>query len=270
MPHRLVPPLPAHARETLVRFLRAQVEGSGASGVVVGLSGGVDSATAATLAVEALGRERVQAFYLPDAPGTDGVAGEVRHFAEGIGLSLAELDLGPWIDRLSSDLPELSDRRVLGNVKARLRMVALYAKANARGSLVLGTGNKSELLLGYFTKYGDGGADLLPLGDLYKTPLYTLARELGVPEPILARPPTAGLYAGQTDEEELGAPYALLDAILYGLERVWEPSEIAKELSVPLERVLPVVDRVERNRHKRRLPPIPKLGLRTVGLDWRD
>lgn len=167
-------------------------------------------------------------------------------------------------------LPELVDRVALGNVKARIRMIVVYALARERRRLVAGTGNKSEILLGYFTKYGDGGADLFPIGDLYKTELRALAAELGLPSAIRERPPTADLWEGQTDEGELGISYDDVDRILYGLEQLRSEAEIAAVTGFPLERVHAVVERVRRNRHKRRTPPIPKVGLRTVGIDWRD
>ena len=270
MPGRLAVVLPPRARETLVRFLPGQVDQATASGVVVGLSGGVDSALAASLAAEGLGPERVHAFSLPDENTPPALRSEVKEFAAHLGIPLREVSLEPWFAALGKDLPELSDRTGGGNARARLRMIALYAHARAHQALVLGTGNKSEILLGYFTKFGDGGADLLPLGDLYKTAVYALSRDVGLPSGILARPPSAGLYPGQTDEEELGEPYATLDPILRGLEELCEPEAIARELKLPLPRVLAVARRVDANRHKRRLPPIPKLGLRTVGLDWRD
>jgi NAD+ synthase len=270
MPGRLVVTLPPRTEETLVRFLRAQVAQASAEGVVVGLSGGVDSALVARLACEALGPERVRALSLPDENTPPELRSEVGRYARTLGVSLREVSIGPWFAALRQDLPELSDRTGGGNARARLRMIALYACAGAHRDLVLGTGNKSEILLGYFTKFGDGGTDLLPLGDLYKTAVYALARTLELPPSILDRPPSAGLYPGQTDEQELGEPYTILDPILLGLEELWEPEAIARELDLSLPRVLAVARRVDAARHKRRLPPIPKLGLRTVGLDWRD
>ncbi len=270
MPGRLNVVLPARSRETLVRFLSSQVAQAGAAGAVVGLSGGVDSALVASLARESLGPERVFALSLPDENTPPSLRAEVESYAHLLGLPFREVSLAPWFAALRQDLPELAERTGGGNARARLRMIALYAEARARRALVLGTGNKSEVLLGYFTKFGDGGADLLPLGDLYKTAVYSLAREMGLPKTVLERAPSAGLYPGQTDEEELGEPYTVLDPILRGLEELWEPEAIARELDLPLPRVLRVVHRVESSRHKRRLPPIPKLGLRTVGLDWRD
>ena len=149
-------------------------------------------------------------------------------------------------------------------------MTVLYAVARERQLLVAGTGNKSELLLGYFTKYGDGGVDLLPIGDLYKTDVRAIAEELGLPSAVRARPPTAGLWEGQTDEDELGISYADLDPILNGIEQLRPPEEIASATGVPLDRVREIEARVLEFRHKRRMPPVPKVRLRTIGIDWRE
>jgi NAD+ synthase len=162
------------------------------------------------------------------------------------------------------------DRRSRGNVKARLRMVALYAEANRRGALVLGTGNKSELLTGYTTKWGDSGCDLLPIGDLYKTQVRALAEELELPAAFLRKTPSAGLWPGQTDEGELGIGYGELDQILMGLELKMSDRDIARRTKLPAQEVAEVRARLTTTSHKRRLPLVCKLGLRTVGLDWRE
>jgi len=266
----LVPSLPPHAADTIGRFLRAHALTPPAAGVVIGLSGGIDSALTARLARDALGPEHVLGVLLPDAGFPPALRAETEAFAEALGIEHRTIAIDPAEAGVRAIVPELSDRVDVGNVKARLRMIALYAIARPRGRLVAGTGNKSELLVGYFTKYGDGGADLLPLGDLYKTEVRALAAELGLPPAVLDRPPTAGLWAGQTDEGELGLPYAELDQILVGLEQLLPEEAIADRTGIPLDRVHAVVGRVRASRHKRRLPPIPKLGLRTVGLDWRE
>ncbi len=266
----LVPRLPSHAEETIHRFLRAHALSGGADGVLVGLSGGIDSALVARLARDALGPGHVLGVLLPDIRFADELRRETEEYARSLGIVHRTVPIQPLVDAFRQSLPELGDRVALGNVMARVRMTVDYAIARERRLLVAGTGNKSEILLGYFTKYGDGGVDLLPVGDLYKTELRELARKLGLPEAILERPPTAGLWEGQTDEGELGISYDDADQILYGLEQVRTPEEIATTTGFPLSRVLEVVARVERNRHKRRPPPIPKIGLRTVGLDWRD
>ncbi|HTT72566.1 MAG TPA: NAD+ synthase [Thermoplasmata archaeon] len=265
----LVPKLPAHAEATIHRFLRAHAGGP-RDGVVLGLSGGIDSALCARLARDALGADHVLGALLPDAAYPAPLRAETEAFADALGIDHVTIPIAPIEAAYRAELADLTDRVDVGNLKARIRMGIWYALARPRRRLVLGTGNKSELLLGYFTKYGDGGVDLLPIGDLYKTEVRELARRLELPAPILARPPTAGLWEGQTDEEELGLPYAALDRILTGLEQLLPEREIAARTGLPPEVVRGVVARVEGSRHKRRMPPIPKLALRTVGLDWRE
>jgi NAD+ synthase len=266
----LVPRLPPHALETILPFLRAHALAAPLEGVVVGLSGGIDSALTARLARDALGPEHVLGLLLPDRGFPDELRRETEAYAEGLGIEHRTVSIDGPEASIAAVLPELSDRVDRGNVKARLRMTLAYAVARGRRRLVVGTGNKSELLVGYFTKYGDGGTDLLPLGDLYKTQVRALAEELGLPRAIRERPPTAGLWEGQTDEGELGISYDELDRILYGLEQLLREEEIALRTGIPLERVRTVAQRVRSTRHKRRSAPIPKVGLRTVGLDWRE
>ena len=270
MSRPLEPSLPAHAEEAIHRFLRAHADEAGRAGYVLGLSGGIDSALAARLAVDSVGPDHVTGVLLPDAQFSSALANETREYAESLGVEALSLSIDESEEALRRVLPDVSDRVAWGNVKARLRMIILYAVAAQRQRLVLGTGNKSELLLGYFTKYGDGGADVLPLGDLYKTQVRELARHLGLPQAVLERAPTAGLWEGQTDEAELGLPYEQLDRVLVGLERLYTEAEIMEKTGFSESVVREVVERVNRNRHKRRLPPIPKLSLRTVGIDWRD
>jgi NAD+ synthase len=161
------------------------------------------------------------------------------------------------------------DQLTKANVKARLRMVLIYSYANKTKSLVCGTSNKSELLIGYFTKYGDGGVDIMPLGDVYKTQVFELARFLHIPKEIIEKPPTAGLWKGQTDEKELRLKYDQLDQILYGLECKFSHQKIAHEVAVSLEDINRIHNLRKSSQHKRRLALIPKIGLRTPGLDWR-
>jgi NAD+ synthase len=266
----LVPRLPAHAEASIHQFLRAHVAHAGASGVVLGLSGGIDSAVAARLAVDALGAAAVTGASLPDATQDPALTEEIHSYARALAIECVELPIAAVEAAVLTLFEPGLDRESVGNVKARLRMVLLYTLGRGRNRLVLGTGNKSELLLGYFTKYGDGGADLLPIGDLYKTEVRALAEELGLPMAIRTRPPTAGLWAGQTDEGELGLPYAELDRVLRGIEELRTEEEIAGATGLPLPEVHRIATRVERNRHKRRMPPIPKLSLRTIGVDWRE
>jgi NAD+ synthase len=266
----LVPHLPRRAVATLHQFLRAHAGPPASAGGVVGLSGGIDSAVVARLARDALGPERVLGVLLPDGHYPDALRTETEAFAAALGIEHRTIGLGPFVEAFRRALPEVRDRVALGNASARARMSILYALARERGRLVLGTGNKSEILLGYFTKYGDGGVDLLPLGDLYKTEVRALAEELGIPAAIRDRPPTAGFWEGQTDEGELGLPYERLDPVLRGLEQLRTEEEIRERTGLGLAEIRAIEARVAQHRHKRRLPPIPKLGLRTVGIDWRD
>ncbi len=262
--------IPAHALDTIEKFLRAHALAPGLEGIVLGLSGGVDSALTARLARDALGPDHVLGALLPDAAMPAARIEETLAYARSLGIETVTLPIDPVERALRPLLPDPQDRVALGNAKARLRMTVLYGLARARARLVVGTGNKSEILLGYFTKYGDGGVDLLPIGDLYKTDVWVLAERVGVPETIRTRAPSAELWEGQTDEEELGARYADIDRVLRGLEELRRPEEIVAATGLPAATVAAIVRRVEANRHKRRPPPVAKVGLRTVGLDWRE
>ncbi len=232
--------------EAIPAWLRAYAQDAGMEGYVVGLSGGIDSTLSAALAVRAVGAERVLGLLLPCHSQPED-AEFARLAARSLGIETVTVVLDSAFDALLAALPQgspLAD----ANVKPRLRMTALYHVAQSRRRLVLGTGNKSELMIGYFTKYGDGGVDVEPLGDLYKTEVRELARRVGIPQPIIERPPTAGLWPGQTDEGELGITYDELDAILLALERGEEPA------AAP-EKVARVKALVALSEHKRRMPP---------------
>ncbi len=262
--------VPHGAARTIASFLRAHALALGLDGIVVGLSGGIDSALTARLARDALGADHVLGVLLPGERSEEALERETEEFARGLGIQTRTVRIGPVTAAFRSVLPEIDDRVTLGNTSARVRMTVLYAIARETHRLVAGTSNKSELLLGYFTKYGDGGSDLMPIGDLYKTDVFALASELGLPRPILERPPSAGFWEGQTDEGELGVSYAEADRVLRALEELRPEREIAALTGVAPETVRSIVARVAANRHKRRLAPVAKLGLRTVGVDWRE
>ena len=228
-------------------WLRDYAGQAGARGYVVGLSGGIDSACTAVLCQQAM-RHQVLAAWLPchSQPDDERCA---RLVAETFGLQLVEVDLGPAYDRLVEGLAPPVTAMARANLKPRLRMATLYALAQSRGYLVAGTGNKSELLVGYFTKYGDGGVDVEPLGGLYKSQVRELARGLGIPQQVIERPPSAGLWTGQTDEGEMGLTYDQLDAALAAME-AGRPEAVDAAV---LERVQSMIGR---SAHKRAMPPV--------------
>jgi NAD+ synthase len=231
-------------------WIREQVDRADAKGIVVGLSGGVDSAVVAGLSRRAVG-ENVLGVLMPcHSQPTD--AEYARLVADTFDIKTVTVNLGPVYDTFVSALPEGSDL-ARANLKPRLRMATLYYIANTRNYLVAGTGNKTELTVGYFTKHGDGGVDILPLGDLYKWQVWQLAREIGVPGPVVHRPPTAGLWPGQTDEGEMGITYAALDAILAALAEGEEPDADPGD-------VARVRRMIAASGHKRALPPICEVG----------
>ncbi|HLF16864.1 MAG TPA: NAD+ synthase [Candidatus Thermoplasmatota archaeon] len=250
-------------------FLQRHVEAAGAKGVMVGMSGGLDSAVVAALAARALGKRAVVPVLMPAPDSNPRDLRDGRLVCRALGLKPLERPIGPLIEGLGRVLGRRPSAVASGNAKARARMTVLYAEAQARGFLVCGTGNKSELLTGYFTKHGDGGVDLQPIGDLYKTQVRELARFLKIPPSIVRKPPSAGLRPGQTDEGELGVTYADLDRILRGIELNQGVVEIVRRTGLPRARVAKVERMVRRTEHKRQTPRIPKVGPRTVGIDWR-
>ncbi|OGS60010.1 MAG: hypothetical protein A3K59_05250 [Euryarchaeota archaeon RBG_19FT_COMBO_69_17] len=241
-----------------------------ATGVVLGLSGGIDSALVAKLCADALGPGRVLAIHLPEGRG-DGDREDAEAWAKDLRIAFRVVDIKPLVAGFERHLKAGEAGRIVrGNLRARTRMVVLYYVANLEGRVVMGTGNKSELAMGYFTKFGDGGADFLPIGDLYKTQVREMAASLGIPGEIREKVPTAGLWQGQTDEGELGVAYDVLDRILLGLELQMEPEAIAEKTGADLDLVRQLTSKVDGGAHKRKAPLIPKLGIRTFGLDWRE
>ncbi len=253
----------------LTEFIRRHVEAAGAKGIVVGISGGLDSAVVADLAVRALGKKGVVPVLMP-APDSDPQdEKDGRALCKHLGLKPLERPIGTILDGIEASLGKWPSAAARGNAKARSRMMVLYAEAQARGFLVCGTGNKSEVLTGYFTKHGDGGVDLQPIGDLYKTQVRELARFLKLPKRLIEKPPSAGLWPGQTDEGEMGVSYEDLDAVLQEFELNRSPAEAARRTGLPLALVRKVDGMVRRSEHKRHTALIPKVGPRTVGIDWR-
>ncbi len=256
--------------EAILEFISEKVRESRADGVVVGLSGGIDSAVTSLLCARAIGPEKVLNMFLPCGTTPGGDREDVEAFCRQFGMELRVVDISGMVEATRKALPGTDDRRLMGNAMARLRMVVLFHHAKLMNRVVMGTSNKSELLIGYFTKFGDGGADFCPLGDLYKTEVRALARRLQVPAAICDKVPTAGLWEGQTDEGEIGMSYEELDQVLIGIELNLSNEDIAHRTKVPLEKVERVWAMHRASVHKRKMPLIPKLGLRTIGLDWRE
>ncbi len=246
---------PKAAEQEIVDFIRQMVAGAEAEGVVVGLSGGVDSSVVATLCARALGPERVLGLIMPArfTPRKD--VADAKELAEKLGVKVEIVDIDPIVGSFLQILPE-ADRVTIGNVRARVRMVILYYFANKLRYLVAGTGDRSEILLGYLTKYGDGAADFLPIAHLYKTQVRQLATHLGLPERVVTKPSAPWLWKGHKAVDELPADYETLDLILHALIDLRRPKEdIAKELQCGAELIEEVIRWIERGQHKRRLPP---------------
>ncbi|KUO84254.1 MAG: NAD+ synthase [Thermoproteus sp.] len=248
------------ARDEIVEFLRDYFAKSRTKGAVVGVSGGVDSCTALALTASALGPRRVSALILPsgftpkqDVEDAVAVAKRlgVRYYVVAIDQLLSAYAALPFYDE--------SDVVARGNLMARIRMSILYYYANKNNLLVVGTGDKSEIMLGYFTKYGDGGVDILPIGDLYKTQVRQMAKFLGLPEPIALKPSSPRLWAGQTAEGELGMKYGDIDLVLYAYEIGIPKEDIPAETGLSRSRVESILARVRENAHKRAPPPVAKL-----------
>ena len=252
-------------------FIRHHLEDTGRKGIVLGMSGGLDSSLVAKLCALAVGPKKVLGLSLPEKSSRAADRRDARDWARELGIAFDEVSIDPFVREFARGLDVAAKERVLfGNIKARVRMVILYHRAGKEGRIVMGTGNKSEALCGYFTKFGDGGVDFLPIGDLYKTQVLEMARRLGVPERILRKKPTAGLWKGQTDEDELGLSYADLDRVLHGIELHLTPEQIAERTGLSRRKVERVEGMVRATVHKRKTPLIPKVGARTIGLDWRE
>ena len=252
-------------KNDIVEFVQNKVSEANADGLVVGLSGGIDSTVAAFLACEAVGKENVFGVVLPSTttPTEDKLHGTA--IAQLLGINYKEMAIDSILNEFLSVTQLEDDIKAIGNLKARIRMSIIYFYANSKNYLVNGTGNKSEISIGYFTKYGDGACDIEPIGDLYKTDVFELAKYLGVPQEIIDKPPRAGLWNNQTDEDEIGMTYELLDKILYQfIEKEIDAKSIAEELDIEVNEVNDIIDRVKRNHHKTEVPESPKKTLMVI------
>ena len=252
----------------LAGFIREEVGRTGRRGVVLGLSGGIDSALAAFLAVRALGPEQVHPVLMPYRTSDPRSRKDALAVAEVLDLVPEVVDITPIVDGFLEAAGDPGSAR-LGNVMARARMIVLYDRSEATGGLVLGTSNKTELLLGYGTLHGDMASALNPLGDLYKTQVRDLARALGVPRSILVKPPSADLWPDQTDEADLGFSYDDVDRVLARLVDARMSPRSIVEVGFPRPLVARVQKLVVRSQFKRRLPLIAKVSTRSIGWDFR-
>jgi NAD+ synthase len=245
----------ADVTKRIVTFIKAHVPGN----AVLGMSGGVDSSLVATLAVKALGKQRVHGILLPTKSNTKIDEQYALKIVNLLGISSEIISVQPIVEAFETHDSYARDF-ALHNLKPRIRMCVLYTYANKLNARVLGTSNRSEWMIGYFTKYGDGGADIEPITGLYKQQVFGLARFLGMPKEIVERPPSAGLWVGQTTEGELGISYLKIDQILYGTELGCSEEDLIKTCGVTEQEIELVQKKVANSSHKRILPPCFTLG----------
>ncbi len=256
------------ARRILTGFIRDEIAKSGLKRCVIGLSGGIDSALSAYLSAEALGPENVLVVRMPYKTSSEASLTDAQAVIDDLGLPSLTVPISGMADALIDQFPDMSNVRK-GNIMARLRMITLYDQSVAWGGLVMGTSNKTEFLLGYSTIYGDSGVALHPIADLYKQQVRQLARAMGVPSTILDKPPSADLWIGQTDEDELGFTYEAADQVLYLLvDERYTVAEAAEESGFEVEFVHRIWERVKANHYKRTMPNIAKISRRTIGHDF--
>jgi NAD+ synthase len=255
------------ARNILTNFIHTEIIRTGFQRAVIALSGGLDSALSCYLAVQALGAENVLAVRMPYRASSTDSLDHAELVIDELGISSVTIPITEMVEPLFERFPEANQVR-RGNAMARARMIVLYDQSEAFRGLVVGTSNKTEILLGYSTLYGDSACAINPLGDLYKTQVRQLARAMGIPAVIIDKPPSADLWQGQTDEDELGFTYAEVDQLLYLLvDQRYRPEECI-ETGFSTEFVQTVVDRIRRYHYKRVMPPVAKLSNRTVGYDF--
>lgn len=256
----------------ITRFIKDYVEKTKTRGIVLGVSGGVDSAVNAVLCTKAIGGNKVLGLYMPEEE-TYSIT-DHKHaalLARRFRFQLKTIDLTEALKALGKSIPDYDPAHTLsrGNLKARTRMLVWYYYANRQNRLVAASSDKSETMIGYFTKWGDAAADIAPLMDLYKTQVQQLALHLGIPPAVANKPPTPGLWPNQTAEAELGLNYATLDLILHGLEHFMTSKRIADQLDLPAKTVTAAKKRWLSSQHKREMPLTTKLGYRTVNHDFR-
>jgi NAD+ synthase len=255
-------------RGLLVQFLRDESHNAGFQHGVIGLSGGVDSAVSAFLTAEALGKENTIAVLMPYKASSPKSVEDAKAVVDRLGIRSEVVDISAMVDAYC-DAKGVTDRVRRGNVMARMRMIVLYDISAKERALVVGTSNKTEIMVGYGTLFGDTASAINPIGDLYKTQVWQLARDLGVPPQIVEKTPTADLWEGQSDESELGFTYARLDSLLFHLVDERRNDEELLKLGFEPEFIAKVKSMIQKNQFKRRPPLIAKVSYRTVNVDFR-
>lgn len=257
----------AVARRILTGFIKSELSRMGFTRAIINLSGGLDSALACVLAAEALGPENVMALRLPYRTSSPDSLEHAQLVVDQFGVQCETIDITGMVDPLIQYDPKMSDKRK-GNIMARARMIALYDRSEVFKGLPIGTSNKTEILLGYSTLWGDMASAINPIGDLYKTQIRQLARALDVPDAILSKPPSADLWIGQTDEGELGFTYEEVDKLLFLIVDQRYSAQECIEEGFAAKFVNDVITLIRRNQFKRVMPPIAKLSNRTIGYDF--
>lgn len=260
-----------HAEKTvniLTEFIQEKVSGAGFKSVVLGLSGGIDSALVAFLAVRALKKENVHLIMMPYKTSSEHSLDDAKKVIELLGCSSELKPISTYTDAFFNEQSNLTNLRK-GNVMARMRMITLYDASAMRNSLVIGTSNKTEILLGYGTLFGDTACALNPIGDLYKTQVRQLSHFLDIPKEILTKAPTADLWAGQTDEHEMGFSYETADHILYQLIELRLTKDDVIKNGFDAETVNKIFTMIFKSDFKRKLPAIAKISNYTFGIDFK-
>ena len=254
-------------RNILVGFIKSEITRTGYARAVINLSGGLDSAVSCVLAAQALGPENILAIRIPYKTSSPDSLEHAQILITQLGIQSLTIPITDMVDPLIERFADMSKIRK-GNIMARARMIIAYDQSEAFHGLVVGTGNKTEILLGYTTLFGDSACAINPIGDLYKTQVRQLAADLNIPQVIIDKPPSADLWQGQTDEDELGFTYEKVDQLLYLLiDQRYQPSECIP-LGFEEKFVQTVVDRVRRFQFKRSLAPIAKISSRTISSDF--
>jgi NAD+ synthase len=263
---------PDETKQKITRFIKDYVTKTKTKGIVLGMSGGIDSSTNAALTALAIGGNRTHGLIMPEKETLN--PADVRYaqqVAKKFNIKTTTIDITNILNAFYKNIPDFqpSNFKAKGNIKARTRMILLYYYANSKNLIVSASSDKSETMIGYYTKYGDIAADIAPQQDLYKTQVRQLAKHIDIPEAIIRKPPTPALWPNQNAENEIGIAYEKLDLILYGLEHFMETPQIAKQLTFPVKTVESIKQRWLSTEHKRRMPLTTKLTFRTVGKDFR-